>query len=371
MKKLMILLLFVQFLTIKSDMDFDDEEAFFKAKCEDDKSKTGACAYEIRDSKNDKEEYALFDKCGKGKTCDPYYRLCVKNLEKKKNGKSCNYDNDCLSGACISNKCGGLNEGERYEYVNCKTGLVCASDSSNALKCVKPAKDGEKSDYTKCMDGLKVDKDGKCAKYGSLENGSSLGPFDYTRYFGNNYNYNGNFDISYLNEVDDERNLLCKSGLSHLKVEGTNFYYVCDTIETEPVCKDGSVTTAGKWTDGTAIPIGTGCRTEEDYTGAEKDYYAYSKLQSKLYGDFLNDYNGLDLEKINSEEDSIVLSGKLYEKYFLYKHAPALKAAGIIDSDGNVVDSKKCEYEFIIKQLNSSSFIKLKTIIIAIFALLF
>ena len=361
MKKLMILLLFVQFLIIKSGMDFDSEGAFFKAKCEDDKSKTGACAYQVWDSKNDKEEYALFDKCGKGKKCDPDYGLCVKNLEKKKNGKSCNYDNDCLSGACISNKCGGLNEGERCEYVECKTGLVCASDSSNARKCVKPAKDGEKPDYTECMDGLKVNKDGKCAKYGSLDNGSSLGAFDYSRIinynFGNDYDY-GDYDYSYLYEVDDEKNLLCKSGLSHIKGEGNNYYYVCDTIETDPVCKDGSVTTAGKWTDGTAIPIGRDpfCKTKKDYTGTKKDYYTYSKLQSKLYGDFLNDYNGLDLEKINSEEDSILLSGKLYEKFFLYKHAPALNAAGIIDSDGNVADSKKCEYEFIIKQLNLDVF---------------
>ena len=80
MKKLMILLFFVQFLIIKSDMNFESEGSFFKAKCEDDKAKTGACAYQIWDSKNDKEEYALFDKCGKGKTCDPYYGLCVKNL---------------------------------------------------------------------------------------------------------------------------------------------------------------------------------------------------------------------------------------------------------------------------------------------------
>jgi hypothetical protein len=187
-------------------------------------------------------------------------------------------------------------------------------------------------------------------------------------YSGGGYGYGSGYEYRAENEV------LCKSGLSHLKVENlVNYYFVCDTLETEPVCENGSVKTAGKWSDGTVIGIGNDpfCKRKTDYAGANKDYYAYSKLKSKLFEDFLSDYQGLDLEKINSDEDSGFLSGKIYEKYFLYKNAPALQAAGIIDSEGKVVDSKKCEYEFMIKYRNSSSFMKLKAIIIAIFALLF
>jgi len=345
MKKSMILLLFLKFLIIKSSVSFDDEEFFFKAKCESEKAKTGACFYQIYDSKKN-EEYAIFDKCGKGKKCG-YDGVCTENLEKRKNGKSCNYDKDCLSRSCKSNKCVTAKENDKCEDIKCEPGLVCYGSYSNlnlVTKCVKPATEGNKPDNTYCMKGLLADYDNKCRKYGTLDDKTV---------------------------IIQGMELLCKSGLAHRRTSPT-VDYICDSLESEPECVDEEVKKAGSWSDGTEIPTGrdSNCIRETDYAGNYKDYYRYSKLKSKLFNEFLNEYNKLDLDKFNSEEGSSLDSGKIGEKKFLYENAPALYAAGIIDSEGKVVSDKKCEYEFIIKH-NNSIFIKLKPIILTIIALLF
>ena len=344
MKKSLILLLFLKFLIIKSW----DDEFLFKAKCEKEKAKTGACFYEIEDSKGN-EEYALFDNCGKGKKCGSD-GVCVSNIEKRKNGKSCNYDNDCLSNSCISNKCSLAKEGDKCNNIDCEVGLTCYFSYSNGDylgKCTQPTKEGSKVDKTNCMYGLAPDKDSICKKYGSLPDKTV---------------------------IPSGSVLLCESGLAHYRSSSTNYEYICDSLETEPECEDNKVKKAGKWSDGTEIPVSINynydCRRETDYTGKDKDYYRYSKLKSKFYKEFINEYNKLDLDKFNSEEGASFRKGKIGEKYLLYNNAPALQAAGIIDSQGNVVDDKKCIFDYIVKEDNSI-FIKLKPIIIAIISLLF
>ncbi len=354
MKKLLILLLFLKFLIIKSEVS---DEFLFKAKCESEKPKTGACFYEIEDSKG--KEYALFNNCGKGKICGSD-GVCVNKIEQRKNGKSCNYDNDCLSNLCISNKCSLAKEGDKCDNgIKCEVGLTCYSYNSNGdylTKCTQSAKEGSKKDKTNCMEGLLPDKDSICKKYGSLPDKTVI-------------------------PLGSE--LLCESGLAHYS-SSPNYEYICDSLETEPECEDNKVKKAGKWNDGTEIPVYNPnnynsyynshyyevCRRKTDYTGKDKDYYIYSKLQSKLYKEFINEYNKLDLDKFNSEEGSSFNKGKIGEKYLLYQNAPALQAAGIIDSQGNVVDDKKCIFDYIVKEDNSI-FIKLKPIIIAIISLLF
>lgn len=340
MKKSMILLIFLEFIIISGKLNIN-ENFIFKAKCEDNKAKTGECYYSIYDTKKDSTEYAIFDKCGKGKYCVEE-GICIKYPEKRKNGKSCNYDKDCSSRSCINKKCVAAKEGEKCDSVGCEAGLICYYDDKNDVsKCARPANEGTKPENTDCLGGLLVDNDGKCAKYGILDDGIEL-------------------------KSGEEK--LCKSGLSH---PDKDFKIICDSIDTDPVCEKRSVLkTKGKWKDGTEIVNDNDCLSGTDYNGIEKFYYRYTKLQSKLYGDFLEAYKDLDLDKINSKEGSNWLSGKVNEKYLLYENAPALEAAGIINSEGKVIDDKKCEYEFMIKHLHSS-FIKLKTIIIAMIVLLF
>jgi hypothetical protein len=337
-KSIMILLIFLELIISGKSYNVENDNFIFQVKCEDKKAKTGECYYSIYDSKKKSHEYAIFDKCGKGKYCSDD-RICVKYPEKIKNGKSCNYDEDCSSGSCINQKCGGAKEGEKCDSINCEAGLICYPDSNSVSKCVKPAKEGTKPENTECMGGLIEDNDGKCAKYGILDDGSEL-------------------------KGDRE---LCKSGFAHMD---KNFKFICDSIDTEPICeKEFLLKTKGRWKEGTEMGENSDCVKQTDYNGVDKVYYRYSKLQSSLYGEFLEAYKELDLDKINSE-GSNWLSGKVREKYYLYEKAPALEAAGIINSQGKVVDDKKCEYDFMIKHLHSS-FIKLKAIIIAMVALLF
>jgi len=340
-KSIMILLIFLELIISGKSFDVYDDDFIFEAKCEDKKSKTGSCYYSVSDSKKESNEYAIFDKCGKGKYCDEGREICIKYPEKIKNGKSCNYDDDCLSGSCINNKCGAAKEGEKCESITCEAGLTCHYDSNGVKKCVKPAKEGEKPEYTNCIPGLLIGDDGKCAKYGILDDGS---------------------------ELKTRNTLLCKSGFAHFDKNGK---FICDSISVDPKCEKRNVLkTKGTWKEGTEIDANSGCISETDYNGVEKVYYSFSKLQSTLYGEFLDAYKDLDLDKINSEEGSNWLSGKVKEKKFLYEKAPALEAAGIINSEGKVVDDKKCEYEFMIKHLHSS-FIKLKAIILVMISLLF
>ena len=348
MKKSMILFLFLKLLIIT--IEISDIDIIFKGKCEDKKAKTDACLYKLNNYDSQKHvKYAIFDKCGKNEHCDFNYNsagICIDNdlYETRKIGKSCNYDQDCETGSCASNKCTAAKEGDKCSDISCESGLHCPHEFSIEPKCTKLAKENEKPDKTKCIGGLGLDKDGKCAKYGTVEDGNELGDGD---------------------------ELICKSGLSHGTATLTT---ICDSIEIEPECNENGLKTQGKWKDGT--PILFGCSKEEDYSG-NKIYYntEYSKLRSKFYAEFLEDYNDLDLNKINSNEKYSSwedgMKSKTKEKLTLYYYATHLKAAGIIDSDGKVIKDKKCEYEFMMKNNLHSNYIKLNTIILALIVLLF
>lgn len=348
MKKSIILFLFLKLLILTTEID--EIDIIFKGKCEDKKAKTDACLYELLDYDSKKhDKYAIFDKCGKNEYCsDDYYSagICIDNnlYETRKIGKSCNYDQDCETRSCVSNKCTAAKEGDKCSDIECETGLFCPRGYLTDPKCTKYAKEGEKPDKTKCIGGLAVDNDGKCAKYGSIEDGK---------------------------ELQSENELLCKSGLYHFTED---YKYICDSIDTDPECNESGIKTKGKWKDGTLIE--SGCVTKEDYSGNKIHYHPYySKLRSKFYEDFLEGYKDLDLDKINSNEKysewTDGLKSKHKEKWILYKYATHLKAAGLIDSDGNVIKDKKCEYEFIMKNYLHSNFIKLNTIILALIVLLF
>ena len=366
MKKAMILFIFLIFLIIKAESgDGDITDLIFQGKCEDDKAKTGACMYHLGnyDSQHH-SKYAIFKKCGSGESCSFEEEMCIDNVDqnKRKTGKSCNYDKDCISGSCVSNKCTTNKEGEKCKGNSCERGLYCNYDSTNDNKCVKLAKENEKAEKTSCMPGLGKDKDNKCVKYGTIADKDEIRRTAYLPYYGYDYDY-------------DDYSRLCKSGYSHLKIDttSTDYIFICDSIETEPECKeDGLVKKDGKWSDGTAIT--SGCITKEDYKGTKINYSKYSKLKSKLYDDFIKDYNDLDLNKLNSDEKyeswEDGMKSKTREKWFLYNYANELYAAGIIDSEGKAIKDKKCEYEFIKKQLNSN-YIKFSTIILAMIALLF
>ena len=351
-----LLLLFL--LSVYTIQD-DPTPYIFQAKCPDDKTKTNACAFthDAGTSGSPITEFLIFKKCGKGERCD-YKRdnICKDRLKKRKIGKSCNYDEDCENGYCNSNKCSGVGKGEICYYYDsstsrtitkpCDIGLVCEDDSNPgdnySRRCIEPILTaGTIPDHTRCGDLLEQDADRKCQKYGTIADGEKAGD-----------------------------NRVCKSGISHPNAEGT--YSICDRIETDPKCdEDGKVTTAGKWAKGGDIPVGVDgyCTLKTDYTGKKIPYYQYSKLQSKLYEEYLEDYEDIDIEKLNTKED-YKIKWKTKKKYLLYEYAPQLQAAGLIDSDGKVVKDKKCEYEFIMKNVLSSSNTKVGFLVLALFALL-
>lgn len=377
MKNYLILLLFLNPIIKSSLLDSALVDFIFNAKCADKKAKwSGACYYHLYEKNSNREiiknEHAIFDKCGKGKKCNLEEETCEKdsNSGKREYDKSCNYNKDCLSNLCKNNKCSLLGEGDVCidsldNYIACKAGFACVFvyDSNGITgknKCVKLIKEGvEPKDNEACMPGLEKDKDGKCKKYGSIDVGAEV--------VGND--------------------LLCKSGLSGSNKDGNK--RVCITLESDPTCNnDGEITSEIKSNEEQIIypkdSPSEHCVRITDSSGNDKYYFeGYTKLQHKLYEEFLKDYNELDLDKINLDDNYAspgsntgigALIGKLEwktrKKYYLYKYANILKAAGIIDSEGEVVKDKKCEYDFLLKNLNSS-FIKLNTIFIAMIALLF
>lgn len=375
MKNYLLLLIFLQFLIIKTDPEnipyiIEEDSLIFKSKCEDDKAKTGACMYTLYDEENERiKEYALFDKCGKGKFCsmigddDEAYGKCSEKFEFRKSGESCNYDKDCESNSCVNNKCSLAGEGEECDTshgeIGCKAGFSCirGSISDKKRKCYKLADENEDGTKYGCLSGLAIDKEGKCKKYGTLADGEKI-PL-----YGNSY-------------------LLCKSGYSKPTTDDPGVA-ICVSLTTEPTCNKGKVTSKGEWSNKDEISVNSDneydtnddCLASRDYSGTVKYYYKYSKLQSKLYNNFLEDYNNLDLKKINSDDKYAgnfinSLKWKTLEKYLIYRNAPKLYAAGLIDSEGKKKSDKECEYDYILKDLNSN-FMKFNILIIAMIALLF
>ena len=352
MTKYLIFLIILNFFIIKADPD--EIDIMFKGKCEDTKSKIGACMYVLNDydSKHN-DKIALFDKCGKKEKCNYDYKMCTKvpQIKKRKTDESCNYNEDCISNLCESNKCSVVKGGNNCEgEIQCESGYTCyRSYSTNGIsyKCVKLAKEGDKADDTYCMSGLGISKDNKCAKYGTID-------------------HNGEIEYG-------SSELICKSSYYHQKKDDPN-KYICDTIDTEPECDENGLKKEGKWSDGSPL-YANDCTENEDYTGSKK-YYSkkYSKVRAKLFSKFLEDYKDLDLDKLNSDEYESWEDGmkcETKEKWQLFQYASDLEAAGIINSEGEVIEDKKCEYEFLMKNYLHSNFIRLNVIIIAMFALLF
>ena len=109
--------------------------------------------------------------------------------EHKKTGQSCNYNVDCLSESCISGKCGGLGVGEvcsdssGIRFKACESGLYCAQHIENSAVNYKCSKlivtvGTQISDDTTCGVGFYPDKDSKCQKLVSLEDGVEVGDAD-------------------------------------------------------------------------------------------------------------------------------------------------------------------------------------------------
>lgn len=358
MKSLLLLLvLSLVYFSNEGDDDYIDDHDIITARCPDKKAKTNVCSYNFKSSSNSRYyEFLIFKKCGKGQKCSDH--KCVDDTKYKKNGQSCNFNNDCISGYCDDGKCGGLKEGdicEDTEGRTCGTGLSCSevgtSNGNTVYKCAKTVNTvggAITEGKTECGKGLIADAQNKCQKWGSIED-----------------------------KKPTTNSLLCKSGLSH---DG-----ICDSIETEPICEYNPINpmpiikTAGKWGNGDALGV-VGqedyyCRHETDYNGNDRYYYKYSKIQSKLFADFLEDYNDLDLEEINTKDKYAGyfpgnLKWKTYQKYLLYENAGVLKEAGLIDGEGKMVDDKKCEYNFVLKHLSSNT-LQVGGLFLALISLLF
>ena len=322
----------------------------FNAKCPDDKTKTNACSFVHTEGLI--TQTLIFNKCGSDKSCkinNDGYGICTPNIKLRKNGQSCNYNEDCKSLTCKSNECSGVSENGACGPLPgfyCGAGLFC-DDSTNICKKVVYSADGDVSDKI-CGYGL-VQVGTKCKKFGSVADG----------------------------EIGDANGLACKSGLS--RTDGTN--YICDSITTDATCT--STTSAdATWSKGGTAAIECATSTST-LVGTAVFYPKKTKLQSTLYASFLEDYEDLDLEEINTEDKYVTtanydpddefgtyLKWKTKKKFIIYKNAPRLVAAGIMNSEGEAADDKDCEYDFIIKNL-SDNYLNISGILIAILGMLF
>ena len=119
--------------------------------------------------------------------------------------------------------------------------------------------------------------------------------------------------------------LLCKSRV----INGSNKW---DRITTDPKCDENQKITAGAWSKAgdldktTMNPNCQASSSETDLNGKIVYYYkGASSLKTKLFEELMEDYEDLDLEKINTEDkyvtkDNEDLSGdkikyKTYKKY--------------------------------------------------------
>ena len=98
-----------------------------------------------------------------------------------------------------------------------------------------------------------------------------------------------------------------------------------------------------------------------------------------MYKKFLEEFEDVDLEEINTEDkyasndnaqlNKYNLKWKIYERYLAFKHAHALNLASLIDSDGGKVDGHECEYNYVIKHL-ASKYVNVSAFALALIFLL-
>ena len=154
--------------------------------------------------------------------------------------------------------------------------------------------------------------------------------------------------------------MACKSGIiSDVSSE------VCDYLEKEPVCTNGVITQSGKWRyagirDERTSPVT--CELVVNSKGEKVSFFSEgSQLKSKIFADFLEEFNELDIEELNMEDkyasadnsqvSKYKVKWKLLKKYLIYSYAEPLRAADIIDDEGEIQEDKDCEFEFVMKYL--------------------
>ncbi len=281
-------------------------------KCPSEKIKAkGICA--IYDETND--ELLIFSKCEDQEVCSDifseYLYTCI-NLNPfkfQKTGESCTFNEECEEGECLNGKCSNKCKKK------CDKDYECMEEGM----CVKYAEENDDCDYVPekgysvpCQRGDKCIQK-KCRTFGSLSDGEFCG-----------------FDEAY-----------CQSGLQ--------YNGVCISLEKEPKClKEGDIDVK---VNGFENLIQVYCEKYGNVFSPE-----ISVAKSNFFKDTFMTYLRQIKYNYNYYDDS-----KLKEYIFVLSYFDILLGQGIIARDGKPFDSKKCEYDFILKYIDSQ-FIKYRLV---------
>lgn len=280
----------------------------------------------------------IYDDCSKDEKCrkegDGHY-YCTKVTKRREIDESCNYDADCVSGKCSSNKCSGKGDGKECDFDNeCENGYSCALVSGKN-QCTKLLKSGATCTGTSAKCGYALTcYDGKCVKWGSISNG---------------------------NKANDPK--LCESG--RLNQADKTCYEIKDHYDCE---EHPEVST----TDISIKPSGTkkiSCDQSEipGPDGKFRRVPSESPYQTTAFKEFIK-----ELEKVKPYDDlydkkpnyfsRVFANNEIKQKYAVYENAIELMKMGLIDKDGKILN--KCEYRFYMKHKLSSKYLNIKNLLI-------
>lgn len=332
--KSIILLCFLSF--ILSDEFYEQDEY----KCASN-IKLDTCFLSI--TKEDGTTVGYVDGCAKGKICQPIGSVyqCVKPKTLLEEGDKCEFNEECQSRICSSNKCVVKKEGEacKFNSNDCGKNLFCRTKIGESEgTCQKLLKEGEECSssefiYLLCQSGFRCYKTGTntkelCTKKYSLEDGT-LSPTD----------------------------SLCKSGKS-VRKNLNDWDYYCATIKNIGQCKEDP-SNAGSYIADLTVSLGgatdevvptscscksaTDCSTYESVPSKEETDYieAYVKTLNDLLKDDDTDFKTISGDYLNDKD--------LLEKYVLYEYKDEIPSG----------DDKDCVVDFFMTiEKDSSSFLK-------------
>ena len=173
----------------------------------------------------------------------------------------------------------------------------------------------------------------------------------------------------------------CESGQAATNKDDSQNY--CDRLKSAPTCaaeddiddNEGSVNLEWTYTSNYKKEF---CSCEKDVTGKDKCYVnGYSPYHEKIFNNFMEEYNELDIEKINTEEkyywnDNTNLNKKLkwkaLKRLIILENQAELYAGGYINEEGEAAEDKDCEFEFILKHLSTKKF-KVNYLVVIFFVL--
>lgn len=364
---------------IKADDPLFDFSYPIKCVYDDEKPKSKVCA--LLSGK----QYIIKENCSKDEKCtfstdNPNMAQCVKRLSPKLIGEKCKYNEECITNNCEEDKCVGLKEQGKCREKKCGYSYACTQledieESEEKTSCENTC-NSEKNPPSNCVEECLKDKN-ECLPLLKEESEQVCLADKIRCAFGYKCNDAENYSVEGKNltslckkfgsvhdEGDSDEPLVCISGMTY---DGK-----CVSVISDGSCskneEDGNyycvnVVLKGNYFDPSKKKVK--CKTY--ILKGDTKYYKcpLNKLKQILWKKYMKRYEELEgngyFEKVRKDKNNFYDNGdfkftfgdeKLRELDIIYYNAEQMELRNLIDKDGEIKEATRCEFDFLMSQLN-------------------